>query len=320
MRISGYLLQKSGWKVHYNVGERPSERPVLKLERFEASLHPRIWSFNRAPEQPARQIALLTDGAGEAETGDRRLALEAPAFLWLADPAAGRLRVEAGATGFRGSVPDALSAAAVGEEAESAGVAALAARSFVLSLAGHGEQAAMLERCLALMNVELRAPQTGTPLMLSALLRVVLVAALRVSGGELVGEPAAGQAAGPAEEVLVRFRQLVEINFRNRWTVARYADALGVTPDRLHSLCAAGTGKPPKVLVSERLAQEAALRLEQSAISVQRLAHLLGFGDQAHFSNFFRRMTGMAPSRYRKVRSRAQLQDARPPVNFAEWP
>lgn len=290
---------------------------MLKVERIEASLHPRIWSFNREPEPPARQMLLLTDGAGEAEIGNQRLAVEAPALAWVADLSAGRVRVEAGATGHRAAVPADLLAAAVGDEPDSPLLGALAGRSFVLSLAGHAEQAGVLERCMNAMAGEARGPQVGSALVLSALLRIALAAALRVSGGEPMGEPAAGEASG----ILVRFRQLVEINFRNRWPIARYADALGVTTDRLHSLCTAGTGKAPKVLVSERLAQEAVLRLEQSAVSIQRLAHALGFSDQAHFSNFFRRMTGEAPSAYRRSRTRPrQREDARPPVSFAEWP
>lgn len=264
-----------------------------------------------------RQLLLLTDGSGEAEIGDGRLAIEAPALCWLAGRGPGRLRTEAGATGYRGSAPDALVAAAIGEEAESAGLAALAERSFVLSLAGHGEQAAMVERCLSAMLGELRTQQAGSSLVLSALLRLMLVAALRVSGGAPLGQAPAGDAT----DVLQRFRQLVEINFRSRWPVARYAAALGVTTDRLHAICTAGTGKAPKALVSERLAQEAALRLERSGVTIQRLGHALGFSDPAHFSAFFRRMTGVAPGAYRRLRTRAPTQDeARPPVSFAEWP
>ncbi len=290
---------------------------MLKLERIDSSLHPRIWSFNREPDQSSRQLLLLTDGAGEAEIGNSRFAVEAPALAWLADTAPGRLRVEAGATGFRGAVPAILAAAAIGDEAEGADLAALAGRSFVLSLAGHDETAGTLERCAGALLAELRNPQAGGPLMMSALLRIVLVAALRVSGGAPLGEAAAGEASG----VLMRFRQLVEINFRNRWPIARYADTLGVTPDRLHALCTAGTGKSPKALVSERLAQEAATRLERSSMTIQRMAHALGFGDQAHFSNFFRRMTGMSPSTYRRMRTMAEPKaGAHPPVSFTEWP
>lgn len=290
---------------------------MLKVERIDAALYPRTWSFNRPPDQPAGQLILLTDGSCEAEAGNNRLAVEAPALAWLSVPEPGRLRADAGATGHWATVTPALVAAALGSEPESAGIAALAGRSFVLSLAGSADQAGLVERCMGAMLGEQRNPQAASAIMLSALLRIVLVAAFRVSGGAAVGEPA----EGGASSVLVRFRQLVEINFRNRWPISRYAQTLGVSTDRLHSLCTRGTGKPPKLLVSERLAQEAALRLEQSTVTTQRLAHSLGFGDQAHFSNFFRRMTGMSPTAYRRMSARAlRREEPRPQVSFAEWP
>ncbi len=289
---------------------------MVRLERIEPSLYPRTWSLNREPDKQVRQLLLLTDGAGEAEVGETRLSVEAPAVAWLVDGAQGRLRVEAGATGFRASIPAALAQAAAGDEAGSSEIASLQARSFVLSLAGQLEQASTIERCLAAMQGEVQGGQAGAQLMLSGLLRIVMVLALRISGGM----PLATAPAGEGASVLVRFRQLVEINFRNRWPIARYAETLGVTPDRLHSLCTAGTGKPPKVLVSERMAQEAALRLEQSTVTIQRLAHSLGFGDQAHFSNFFRRMTGLSPNAYRSLRQQAAPREAETLVSFAEWP
>jgi AraC-like DNA-binding protein len=140
---------------------------------------------------------------------------------------------------------------------------------------------------------------------------------LRLSVGSELILPGAGEKAG----ILQRFRQLVEMNFRNHWTIAQYADALGISTDRLHAVCTSGIGKPPKALVSERLAHEAVQRMERSSITIQQLGHSLGFNDPAHFSSFFKRMTGMPPSRYQEliVRSRADGQNV-PPKRFADWP
>ncbi|MGE0503372.1 MAG: helix-turn-helix transcriptional regulator [Rhizobiaceae bacterium] len=289
----------------------------MKAERIESALFPRSWSFNRESDEPARQAVLVTDGTGEAEVGRQRFAIEGPALAWLGDPRSGRLRTEAGTTGFRASFDDLVLAAAIGDEAESAGLRDIVDRSFVLSLAGHAEHAQVLERCFNAMVGELRTPQAGTPLVLSALLRIALVGALRVSGGGIADTPGAGDAGS----VLQGFRQLVEINFRNHWRIARYAVTLGVSTDRLHAICTAGTGKSPKALVSQRLAQEAAFRLERSTVTIQRLGHALGFADPAHFSSFFRRTIGVAPGAYRKQRALAAARGEAPPtVSFAEWP
>lgn len=290
----------------------------MKAERIESSLHPRSWSFNRQEENAARQLVLLTDGAGEAEAAGTRFPLSAPAILWLGDMKPGRLRVEAGATGYRCWTSDAMVIAAIGDQPESVGLRYLADRSFVLSLSGLDGQTRMLERCFNGVLAEQSQPMEGSALLLSGLLRIMLVAMIRVSGGK---EEIALPGIGEKSSLLQRFRQLVEMNFRSHWTVAQYAEALGVTPDRLHAICTAGIGKSPKALVSERLAHEAAQRLERSPLTIQQLGHSLGFNDPAHFSSFFRRMTGMAPGRYRKFAAASRLEGRNAPTpSFADWP
>lgn len=290
---------------------------MIKAERIESSLQSRHWSFNRSADAVARQFVLLTDGSGEAETGGMRLAIAAPAVVWLGDMRPGRLRVEAGATGFRAWASETAIVSAIGDQADSPGLAQLVDRSFALSLSGQDHQAAVLERCLRGTLQELAAPMDASPLMLSALLRIMLVAILRVSGGVQDAMPGAGDRSG----LLRRFRQLVEMNFRSHWPVARYAGALGITTDRLHALCTSGTGKSPKALISERLANEAALRLGRSALTIEQLGHALGFNDPAHFSSFFKRMTGMPPSRYRKLAINSRLDGRNAPApRFADWP
>jgi AraC family transcriptional activator of pobA len=289
----------------------------MRAERIESSLQPRSWSFNRPSDAVARQFVLLTDGTAEAEVEATRFTLSAPSVLWLGDTKPGRLRAQAGATGYRCWAPDVTVIAAIGDEAESAGLRALADRSFVLSLSGHPAEATLLERCFNGLLSELRQPQDGATLLLSGLLRIMLVAMLRVAAGTDIPHVSIGEKSS----LLRRFRQLVEMNFRSHWTVARYAEALGISTDRLHAICTTGIGKSPKALISERLALEAALRLERSSLTVQQLGHALGFNDPAHFSSFFRRMTGMAPGSYRKAAAASQLEGRNAPTpSFADWP
>lgn len=289
----------------------------MNVERIESSLQPRLWSFNRPGQTLARQLVFISDGNGEAEMGGVRLTIAGPAVMWLGSLGTGRLRIEAGAAGYRAWAENQIVVAAVGDQAESASLGYLVERDFVLSLAGHAEQAGTIERCIAGIHAELRQPQQGSPLLVSALVRIVLVALLRASGGETPARPASGERSA----LLQRFRQLVEMNFRSHWTIAQYAEALRVSSDRLHDICTTGLGKTPKALVSERLAHEAAIRLERSALTIEQLGHALGFGDPAHFSNFFRRMTGMAPGRYRKLVSASRAEAANvPSARFADWP
>jgi AraC family transcriptional activator of pobA len=290
---------------------------MLTAERFDRSLHRRSWSFNRQPEAAHRQLVLLTDGAGEAEIDGRRLAIGAPAVAWLGELLPGGLRAEAGTTGYRGSVSEATLAAAIGDGAEASRLRHLTDQSFVLSLAGRAEDAAVLARCMEAAIGELERPQEGRAMLLSAQLRIVLVTLMRRADGLAPARPPAGAGVG----LLQQFRQLVEMNFRSRWTVARYAQALGISTDRLHAICTRGTGRTPKALISERLAQEAALRLSRSSLTVEQMAYTLGFNEPAAFSNFFRRLTGVPPGRYRKSVAASRAAGAGPPpLGFDDWP
>lgn len=289
----------------------------MRAERIDSSLHSRFWSFNREAGSPARQLVLLTDGLGEAETDGERFAIAAPAILWLGSMKQGRLRTQAGATGYRGWVGDEIVAAAIGDQPESINLRYLVDRDFVLSLAGNDDQTLVVEHCFNGMLDELRQARTGAALAISALLRIVLVSLLRVSAGGAIALPAPSEKSS----LLQHFRRLVEMNFRSHWSVGQYAKALGISPDRLHAICTSGVGKSPKALIAERVAQEAALRLERSSLTIQQLSHALGFNDPTHFSHFFRKMMGMPPGSYRRALAGAQTEvtDAAQRT-FADWP
>lgn len=264
---------------------------------------------------PARQFVLVTDGGAEIETASDRIALAAPGVAWLGSLRQCRLRIDAGSAGYHGWSDEKALSEAIGDQSESASLTALAGRDFALSLADFPDETGSLQRCLAAIGAEQAQNRPGAAIIVSALLRIVLALLLRVSGGSEV----AAHAAGDRLALLQRFRQLVEMNFRSHWTISDYAAALSISTDRLHAVCRAGVGKTPKELVSERLAHEAATRLERSSLTIEQLGHVLGFGDPAHFSNFFRRMRGIPPGRYRKLAASTEgLRQA--PARFADWP
>jgi len=82
--------------------------------------------------------------------------------------------------------------------------------------------------------------------------------------------------------------------------VARYADRLGLTPERLNRMTRAETGQSALDLVHERLAREACRRLTYVAAPIARLAAELGFDDPAYFCRFFKRRIGKSPRDFRR--------------------
>lgn len=296
----------------------------MRGERISSGLQSRVWSLNREARASTRQIVLLTDGSAEARvpgapgSGDETAhQLTAPALLWLGEGRPVRLSVAAGATGFIAEAGSEVLVDAIGDQAESVSLRYMVDRSMLLSLTGQRAQRADIAASLEAILRELQQPGRGSPMMLSAHLRILLVAMMRLSGMEEM----ALQSHGAGSRLLQRFRQQVEMHFRDHWKIAAYAQVLGISTDRLHALCTAELGRPPKALVAERLAREAGLRLERSSLTIEQLSHSLGFRDPAHFSNFFKRTTGLRPGQYRRIMARtggAGLQQS--PASFADWP
>ena len=126
-------------------------------------------------------------------------------------------------------------------------------------------------------------------------------AAVWLLAGRSAREERGREGNGRARQTLfTRFLALVEAHFRAHWPLTRYADALGITPERLNRLVKSETGQLALELVQERLTREACRHLTYIAAPISRLAWELGFEDPAYFCRFFKRQTGQTPRDFRR--------------------
>jgi AraC-like DNA-binding protein len=58
-------------------------------------------------------------------------------------------------------------------------------------------------------------------------------------------------------------------------------------------------GKTTTEMITARLIQEAKILLKQTDWNISQIADCMGFEELAHFSNFFRKQTSVAPLAYR---------------------
>jgi AraC family transcriptional activator of pobA len=286
----------------------------ILTQRIGSSLDRTVWRLGRQ-QQAGRAIVLIEDGGATVETSGEPREFLGPALCWLNAPQLCRLSIAAGSTGYIAEIAEDMVTRAVGDFSEAPMLGFVLEADLDLALDARGDSAAALASLVAI-HAEQQAPRSGSGMAITAHLRILLVAMLRLSGLE----DAQPQGGGSNARFLQRFRQLVEGNFRAHWPIARYAETIGISHDRLHSVCRRVLQKSPKALVAERLAREAGLGLERSALSIEQLSYALGFRDPAHFSHFFKRMTGMAPGTFRRLMARTAPGQAASPANFADWP
>tara|TARA_R110000751_G_scaffold189187_2_gene295176 strand:- start:41012 stop:41911 length:900 start_codon:yes stop_codon:yes gene_type:complete len=289
----------------------------LLVQGIGSNLHRKIWRLGHLNVHTSGALVCLEDGGASIEAGARTHALKAPVLFWLNRSQGCRLVTEAGASGYLAETTEDMVTRALGDFAETATLKYMIDHDHQIALDRTGTDGRAISTGFLAILKELQSPQNGMEMLLVAHLRIILVSMMRMSGAQHPQQAGAGS----SRQFLHQFRRLVENNFRAHWPIARYAEKLGISHDRLHAICRRELEMTPKALVAERLAREAGHGLERSTLTIEQLSHSLGFRDPAHFSHFFKRMTGMAPGQFRQIMSHSSPDGPNTsPTNFADWP
>jgi AraC family transcriptional activator of pobA len=128
----------------------------------------------------------------------------------------------------------------------------------------------------------------------------LLVAALRQSHYAQYEILAARPVAGRAAELVARFRDLIEIEYRNALPLPDYAGRLRVTEAQLRRACLQITRQPPIQLIRDRIFLEAQRMLLYTNMTIIEAADSLAFSDSAYFTRFFTKRAGCSPREFRR--------------------
>ncbi len=90
-------------------------------------------------------------------------------------------------------------------------------------------------------------------------------------------------------------------NFFKYHRVSQYARLMNITPKYLNQVVKRVMGVTAKSVIQEQLLIEASRDLKFSNESIKEIAYKLGFAEFEHFSNFFKKGTGITPSLFRST-------------------
>ncbi len=145
----------------------------------------------------------------------------------------------------------------------------------------------------------------STSLLLALMVQVHRIAQVLEASGEAPHQPVSRRA-----RQIERFRTLLDREFRQHKPLRAYADQLGMTPGQLSRLCRETLGMSGLDVINARLLHEAQRELVYTLLPIKQLAGVLGFADDAYFSRFFRKHTGLSPTEFR-AQALAQLNQQR---------
>lgn len=106
--------------------------------------------------------------------------------------------------------------------------------------------------------------------------------------------------AGMADHILSLARQIIDSRFSEPLTVEDLATECHISLSYLHRIFADEWGTSPYAALNNRRITEARTLLTNTDLSMSEIAYRCGFRTQAHFSECFKRKTGVAPSVFRK--------------------
>lgn len=86
----------------------------------------------------------------------------------------------------------------------------------------------------------------------------------------------------------------------NLRTANDFASQLAVHVNHLNKVLKENTGKTTTAIISTRIIQEAKILLKQTNWNISEISYSLGFEQVAHFSNFFKKQTSVAPLSFRE--------------------
>lgn len=101
-------------------------------------------------------------------------------------------------------------------------------------------------------------------------------------------------------EIYLDFIRLASKDFINHHDISHYAGRLAVTTTYLSRIVKQISGRTVADHINRLLANEAALLLQNSSMTVAQIAEHLHFAETTTFARFFKRMKGVNPKRYRE--------------------
>jgi len=103
-----------------------------------------------------------------------------------------------------------------------------------------------------------------------------------------------------------RFQTMIEINIINAHAPEKirkpsfYAGELHIHPNHLNAVVKRITGKAATHIIHEKFITVAKSLLKQEDLSAKEIAYKLHFKQPAHFTSFFKKMTGITPQQYQQ--------------------
>jgi len=115
--------------------------------------------------------------------------------------------------------------------------------------------------------------------------------------------PIASDIHTSGDDLIRKFKESVDTNFRKEHSTTFYANEFHITADHLNRNVKNKIGTTAKEYIQSRIITEAKRLLYFTDLSNKEIGYKLGFNEPANFSAFFKKRTQLSPSNFKKRES-----------------
>jgi AraC family transcriptional activator of pobA len=141
-------------------------------------------------------------------------------------------------------------------------------------------------------------PENNSVIIMRSFLNILL---LKLS--ELF-EKKSGRTFNDETIIVHKLTHLVDKYFIKEHNVAFYAAAFNISERQLNTICKNHFNSGLKIILTDRLMQEARKLILFSELSVAEISYKLNFEDNSYFNKVFRNKTGITPKKFRDLHKR----------------
>ena len=102
------------------------------------------------------------------------------------------------------------------------------------------------------------------------------------------------------DDICQNFMKLLMSHYKECRDVNFYASKLFITPKYLSNTLKTVTGKKAGQMIDEYVVLQAKILLSSTNMTIQQISEELNFANQSFFGRYFKRITGLSPTQYRR--------------------